>query len=318
LVAAVAFAIALVIASSGAGAEPAAKQEAARLFEEGRALAAGQAKFAAACERFEQSLLLDRAPGTELNLGDCHEHLGHLASAWHWFTDAASAFEQLHDGERAAYARARAEAVQPRLAAVTVELRDIGVAGLVVTIAGRTVALGSQIRELVDPGRIAVHVEAPGFVTYDGTAVVEAGGSAALRVDLAPVVLPPPHRNQWRLAFYISVVAALAAGALDIYAVGYAQDAGNQLCAGGGYPYQPGCSTVQTLSSDQVNSLREQVNQGRTMSVAGALGIALGGGVAVVALYEGFIARVPAPTNAVVAAPMIGGGVAGAVVMGRF
>ncbi len=314
-----AIAVALVLASGVALAEPDpdAKREAARLFEEGRVLATGQAKFAAACDRFAQSLELDHAPGTELNLGDCHEHLGHLARAWRWFDDAAAAFDRLHDGERAAYARARADALAPRLAAVTLQLREAAVAGLMVTIAGRHISPAPEIHELVDPGKIAVHVEGPGLVAFDRTAVVDAGTTTTLQVELAPIEVPPPHRQQWRLAFYISTAVALAAGALDIYGVGYAQDAGNQLCAGGGYPYQAGCSPVQTLPPDQVTNLREQVNQGRTMTVAGSLGIALGAGVAVVSLYEGFIARAPAQP-AVVVVPAVGHGAAGAFVMGGF
>ncbi|HEU4616168.1 MAG TPA: hypothetical protein VFS15_28920, partial [Kofleriaceae bacterium] len=53
-------------------------KESTRLFEEGRALAK-QGKYEQACATFSRSLELERAPGTLLNLADCHEHLGHLA-----------------------------------------------------------------------------------------------------------------------------------------------------------------------------------------------------------------------------------------------
>jgi tetratricopeptide (TPR) repeat protein len=106
----------VVVCLLAAHARAGGKREAAKLFEEGRELVA-QARFAEACERFAQSNELERAAGTELNLGDCEEHLGHLAEAWRWFDDAATLWEQ-DDGEekRATYARNRADTVKQRLA----------------------------------------------------------------------------------------------------------------------------------------------------------------------------------------------------------
>src|SRR5258706_14475262 len=82
------------------------KQDAAQLFEEGRALR-DQGRYDDACERFAQSNELERAAGTEANLGDCQEHLGHIAEAHHWFDDAAVLWDAEGDA-RADYARKRA------------------------------------------------------------------------------------------------------------------------------------------------------------------------------------------------------------------
>src|SRR5687767_15052938 len=49
-------------------------------FQEGRALMAS-GDLAAACARFEDSRRHEPAVGTELNLGECYERLGRLASA---------------------------------------------------------------------------------------------------------------------------------------------------------------------------------------------------------------------------------------------
>src|SRR5439155_15077222 len=101
----------IVLAASAAFADD--KQDAAALFEQGRELVRAD-KFAEACDLFERSYRFDPAPGTELNLGDCHEHLGHVAEALRHFDHAAAQFELAHD-ERAKYARDRRAALEPRL-----------------------------------------------------------------------------------------------------------------------------------------------------------------------------------------------------------
>jgi tetratricopeptide (TPR) repeat protein len=98
----IAFACALVLAArpraASAGDPPAAQA----LFKQGRD-AAKRGDHATACEKFAESYRLDPAPGTLLNLGDCKERLGMLASAWQYYTAAA---EQLSD-ERTDIARQR-------------------------------------------------------------------------------------------------------------------------------------------------------------------------------------------------------------------
>jgi tetratricopeptide (TPR) repeat protein len=91
------------------------KTEAARLFEEGRA-DSQHGDFAAACDRFTRSYSLDQASGTKLNLGNCHEQLGHLQKALKWFQEAEEAFTVAHDQTRADFAHERAVALQARLA----------------------------------------------------------------------------------------------------------------------------------------------------------------------------------------------------------
>ncbi|HEX5098696.1 MAG TPA: hypothetical protein VFV94_04320, partial [Polyangiaceae bacterium] len=44
-----------------------------------------QGDYASACPLLEQSQALDPSSGTLLNLGDCYEHTGRLASAWRTF-----------------------------------------------------------------------------------------------------------------------------------------------------------------------------------------------------------------------------------------
>ncbi|HTR50663.1 MAG TPA: hypothetical protein VMJ10_08145 [Kofleriaceae bacterium] len=174
------FALVLVVVAASPAFADDAKQQAAQLFEEGRQLDK-DGKYAEACDKLAQSFALDAAPGTELNLGDCHEHLGHLAEAWHRFDHAAVQFEAAKD-DRAKYARERRDALEPKLGVVVVKHPDPSAA---VTIAGRAEpTTAAEIREHVDPGSIEIRVGTE-------TKRVDVGAGATVRVDVAPVVATP-------------------------------------------------------------------------------------------------------------------------------
>jgi hypothetical protein len=92
-------------------------------FDEGRRLEdAGD--FAAAAARFEESERLDRAPGTALNLANCYEHAGKLASAWRAFRRGAEEGMARGEEKRARRASDLAEKLKARLS--TIELRAEG------------------------------------------------------------------------------------------------------------------------------------------------------------------------------------------------
>src|SRR5262245_28423128 len=61
-------------------------------FEAGRA-AMESGDFSTACQHFAESLRLEPAVGTQLNLGECYERLGRYASALHAFEAGATAAE---------------------------------------------------------------------------------------------------------------------------------------------------------------------------------------------------------------------------------
>src|SRR4051812_11420178 len=97
-----------------AAAGPAHAQEAAAdaLFDSARtALAKGD--FERACEQFRASDKLDPAPGTELNLADCEEKRGRLASAWELFRTVEEKLSA--NDERLPVAHGRALALEARV-----------------------------------------------------------------------------------------------------------------------------------------------------------------------------------------------------------
>jgi hypothetical protein len=67
--------------SSPAWAQSGDRAGAEALFEAGRE-ALDKGDYEVACQRFEESNRLESAAGTILNLANCREQLGQLASAW--------------------------------------------------------------------------------------------------------------------------------------------------------------------------------------------------------------------------------------------
>src|SRR6185312_13224264 len=101
----------------------AAEDEAAAralFFEARRLVAAGN--YAAACPKFEDSYRLDPGIGTSFNLADCYEHSGRTASAWARFLDVAAATKAAGQLDRERVARARAAALEPKLARMTLKV----------------------------------------------------------------------------------------------------------------------------------------------------------------------------------------------------
>jgi hypothetical protein len=82
--------------------------------------AADRKDFDTACAEFYASEDLDPAIGTRLNLGDCEEHRGRIASAWQFFKDVVR--ELPADDDRVAFAKERADALEKRLPRLTIRL----------------------------------------------------------------------------------------------------------------------------------------------------------------------------------------------------
>src|SRR5689334_12967515 len=98
-----------------AGVAHAQSAEAEALFRDGRALIR-RGKLAPGCDKLAASERLETSVGTLLNLGDCREKLGKLASAWAAFRKAeAMARRAGSDDKRQAEAERRARQLEPKL-----------------------------------------------------------------------------------------------------------------------------------------------------------------------------------------------------------
>lgn len=93
------------------------------LFRDGiQLLKAG--KPAQACPKLAESQRLDPAVGTEFRLAECYETLGRLASAWAIFNDVADKSRAADRPDQEKKARARADALTPKLSTLTVNVPD--------------------------------------------------------------------------------------------------------------------------------------------------------------------------------------------------
>src|SRR6478752_7053172 len=96
--------------------------KAGELFAEGRKLVeAGDYK--QACQKFEQSLSLNVGIGVQFNLADCWERTGRTASAQALFQGVAASARAAGQAERGQVAQARADALEPRLVRVLIDVK---------------------------------------------------------------------------------------------------------------------------------------------------------------------------------------------------
>jgi len=150
---------ALVWASTAsAQGDPAA---AAELFRQGRA-ALGQKDYATACPKFAESQRLDPKVGTLINLAQCEEATGKLASALRHWVDAQALAHSLGDG-REAFVVHQHDAILPRVPHLLVRLTPAAPADTRITVDGSEVApsdIGAPIA--VDVGPHVILAESAG------------------------------------------------------------------------------------------------------------------------------------------------------------
>jgi hypothetical protein len=166
-----------------------AEAAAQALFVEGKRLVA-EGRFAEGCEKLEQSGRIDPAPGTEINLADCYERVGRVATAWLAFHQAAALAGRMRRDEWAKQAldrAARLEAHVPRLSIVV----DEPAPGL--AIRRDDVLLESSTAGIpipLDPGSYRIAAQAPGRTPWSTTVPVANGALVVLHVP--PLALEAP------------------------------------------------------------------------------------------------------------------------------
>ena len=167
-------------------AAPAAAQAGAAaeaLFQEG-ASAAEAGNYALACDKFEASQKLDPAAGTLLNIADCKEQLGLVASAWELYLEAAAKFTE--GDERIAYANDHAKRLEAKLPRIRLIL-DSPPSGARV-LKDQTViplaVLGTALP--VDPGTHNYTLEVPGHEASKANVTVAEGESKDVQLSVGP------------------------------------------------------------------------------------------------------------------------------------
>jgi serine/threonine-protein kinase len=206
--------------SAARAATPADQAAAEVLFNEAKQLSA-TGRYELACPKFVESQRLDPTAGTLLNVGNCYERLGKLASAWGAFKEAEMMARNAGDTARGAEAVRRAEALAPRLPKLVIVVPPAArVPGFEVTRDGALVGEGQWGSALpVDAGEHAVEVSAPGRQRWTTKVQVPpSGASVTVNVpDLLPenVKNPPAGGAAWG-AQRIAGVTVGAAGVVGL------------------------------------------------------------------------------------------------------
>lgn len=148
--------------------------DAEALFRDGRDLIK-KGDIAAGCDKLAASERIESSVGTLLNLGDCREKLGKVASAWAAFRKAEAMAQRAGaDEKRRAEAARRASLLEPRLSNIIVVVSH-PIPDLVVRRDGEVVDAGTLGSPLpVDPGKLTISAEAPGYTPWHAEVTIDA------------------------------------------------------------------------------------------------------------------------------------------------
>lgn len=163
---------------------------ASRLFEEARRLR-DAGNLAEACPKFEASYDADPQLGALMNLADCLERDGRLASAYGRWGDSIELASRRAD-DRVEYARERREAVAPRLSFIT--LKGVGEAPDLVVFKGNSKispgAFGTALP--VNPGETLIQVVRGEDVLWETKIVLAEKDERTLEVPLGEIAAQNP------------------------------------------------------------------------------------------------------------------------------
>ena len=161
-----------------------------KVFRQGRA-SADAGDYPRACAAFAESLRLDSAPGTLLNLADCEEHLGRFATAWAHFLQVESSLPVTDERREVAHDRAARLALRVSWVIITLTAgapHDTRVFRDDVEIASARLATPLPL----DPGPHGVLVVAPGYEPSSTTMIAVEHETVRILVSPGPAV---PHES---------------------------------------------------------------------------------------------------------------------------
>ncbi len=230
-----------------------------QLFASAKALMA-EGKFAEACAKFEASYDADPALGALLNLADCLERDGRLASAYGRWGDAV-AFATKKNDERVKFARERREAIKPKLSFVT--LNVIGSADDLTVFKGDTkISKGAFGESLpTDPGETLIQVVRGGDqVLWETSVVLAEAQQKTVDIPLETIAKANPAPMKKRAAG----AAGARAGAVGEAPQGFwsTQRIAGFVVAGGGVLAAGAGFAFGGFASREASKLDEQCTSG--------------------------------------------------------
>ena len=277
------------LASSPVNADDAGLAE--QLFRDGKRLLA-EGKVAEACRAFEGSYRKQAATTTLLNLADCHEKDGRLASAWSEFAEAERALRR--DPGQAALkevAQARATALEARLSRLRIDVPPASAVDGLEVFRGDTVLDHAEwgVAIALDGGQYDISARAPGHESWRTTVTVRAEGDRpvveipALPQVATPVAIRRPAARRSRAGFYVLAGGgALATGSLALgYLAKSKLDDAKALC---GRDLRCASEADRVAGQALIDASRFRGNVATGLAVSGL--VAVGAGVAILLLRK--------------------------------
>ncbi len=257
------------------------------LFDRGRS-AFDAGRIEEACAAFEESMRLDPANGTLLNLARCHEQQGRVTTAWSEYRDALDMSRRLGQLQRAAVAEAAMARLEPRLPKLKVVM-TAPPPGVVITHNGtshRAAFLGAAMP--VDPGAHVISVSAPGREAYETTVHVDEADTHEVVVPALDVETvgdrPSPLFYAGVVSGSVALTSLVAGAALGGVALAQQADAESdpQLCP------QKRCTPLG----------RAQVDSAETKADAAVALLSIGGALAAASAVMLVVDRTRTPEEA--------------------
>ena len=280
---------AVLLAASAAGAQSNSAM-AESLFRDGKKLLE-ERRFDEACPKFKESSHLDPSSGVELALGLCYEGQGKTASAWGAYVTAASLARRDGRHDRELAANTHAEALEPKLFHLTIQIapETVAVGGLTVTQDGVVVESETWKGAPADPGVHTIAVTAPGKKPFTTTIEVGQDPQSTVRVPaledtpLPPVVAangvvvqspgPPPSHAGRTLGYVAGGAGGAALVAGTILGLVTLHEASSAHTACPTSPPNP-CGIMQGVSDNKSAGTTADWSTG--LFVAGAAAVGLG------------------------------------------
>ena len=254
----------------------ASQTQADALFAEGRELLE-KGKYPEACAKLVRSQELAPAVGTLLNVAYCYEQSGKLRSAMDAYSEAERLANVAGETKRAAFAKERYAAVEPRAPKLIVRVVPPEAPGLEIKRNGIPIAKQDLDRPVaVDPQDYLISASAPGYAAWKGAVIVR-GEGAVLTVVVPPleaVTAAPQAAEKPSSSLGVRRIAALGLGAMSALAIGAGIGVG--LAAKSRYDDASSHCDATGCDDSGVSIKRGAVAQGNLATVLVAIGVLTG------------------------------------------
>ena len=177
--------------------------------------ARNEGRWDVACTKFQEALAIEATPAIVINVGDCHEHAGQVATALADYERARLLNQSTADLTRKADIEGeiagRVIQVRPRVPKMRIDVAP-RVAGVVVKLDGKVVPAGALgVEQTLDPGKHEVTVAAAGYRSERRAVDVKEGTSVPVTFSLVSDA-PPEVSHTGSIALGATAVVLAGVG----------------------------------------------------------------------------------------------------------